>query len=318
MRSMTMGALALIFMGAAAQAADLPKRKSAVEAPEAQTYCLDAKELPADAFGFAAGSDVASLGSLGGGLEYSGAFGARVGSAQAHGAKLSLSFSPIRCLEVGPSVTGAWARSSADGATTRSSAYGAGVELKYKALGRQTHGFGLTIGVEPTAAFGRVRFSDPGAGVFQRGSGSAYGATFKILADKELVADRLFGALNVEHAAGWTKDDGAACSTASGSGYCRGSQLNLRAALAWKATDDLFVGADVSHQRAYDGIALNRSPGWAWFAGPNLFWKASEAVTLNAAWSTQLSGRAPGQSGGGLNLDQFSRHIVKAKIGVSF
>ena len=41
-------------------------------------------------------------------------------------------------------------------------------------------------------------------------------------------------------------------------------------------------------------------------------------VAFNAAFSTQLRGRAAGQTSGALDLDDFTRHIAKAKLAVAF
>lgn len=318
------GFLALASMTALAgsvAAADLGRKAPAPAAPAASTACRESAGLPSDAFGFTAGTDVADLNSWGGGLEYSGSYGTRFGSLQAHGLKAQVSTSPVRCLEIGPSLTYNWGQTSERiGLTSaRSTAVGGGLEFKYKLFGRGENGFGLTFVTEPTLAHGRSRFSDPLTPAYTRGDGAIAGNTAKILLDVELVKDKLYGAFNIEHVASFTRDGVNGCTTAGGNGYCKGSNLNLRAALSLKVADGLFLGVDAAHQRAYTGTFLNTNPGHAWFAGPNIFWQVNEKVSLNAAWSTQLAGKANGQiAGQKLNLDDFSRHIAKVKLGVAF
>lgn len=313
-------ALAAAVSAAPALAADLPKMKSAPAAPQISAACLETRGVSNDAFGFASGSDVNDLGQRTAAVEYDGAFGTRMGRSWSHLGRAQVEFSPIRCLDMTAWATGAWSRAKADptGVVDRSRVFAIGYETKYKLLGRDAHGFGLTVSVEPSAAFGRLRSYDPSSPTAFRWSQRAYTNTFKLILDKELLRDRLYAAFNVENAASFTRANAFDCATNSGSGYCKGSALNLRAALALKLADDIFVGVDGAHQRVYDGAFLNRHPGWAWFAGPNALWQIRDGMSLSAAWAQQISGKAPGQTGGRLNLDQFNRTIVKTKLAVDF
>lgn len=312
----------LIALAASAPAfsADSPRKQTEAAPPLATIACKEKDAVPPDAFGFAAGSDVADLGSLGAGLEYGGAFGARVGRASAHGVKASLSYGLAPCVEIGPSMTFGYERATDPAAATRFTAksVAGAVEMKGKVLTRDQHGFGLTFVLEPSVAYGWSRLRDDVAAVSLKGSGPTYGAIAKMLVDFAIFPERLYGALNLEYAAEATEHDGLTCAVMSGSGYCKASSLNLRGALAYKISDALLLGADVSHQRVYEGAFLNRKPGYAWFAGPNLFWAPNETISVNFAWATQIAGKAHGQSGGKLNLDDFSRHVVKAKLGLAF
>jgi hypothetical protein len=302
-------------------AADAPSPKlEAKPAPEASNSCFETRQVPNDAFGFAAGSDVNGAGDKTVGLEYGGAFGTRFGTAQSHGLKLGVEWSPLRCFDMTPWISGGWSRAHDDvtGTRDRARAFGAGMQVNYKILGRDVHGVGLTLSVEPSGSWGRARSYDPSIPATLRWSQTAYGAAARVILDKELIENRLYAAFNLENAASFLKANGVDCATNSGSAYCRSSQLNFRAALSAKAMDNLFVGVDGSHQRVYDGAFLNRRPGYAWFAGPNVYWQIADGLSLNAAWSTQLSGRAPGQHGGRLNLDQFTRDTAKVKIQSDF
>ncbi|MBK9081314.1 MAG: hypothetical protein IPL88_04160 [Rhizobiales bacterium] len=310
--------LAALAASVSAYAADLPTKKPA-PAAVGSIACKESDAVPPDAFGFAAGSDVAEAGSWGAGLEYGAAFGARVGRAHAHGLKASLSGGLAPCFEIGPSITVGHERASDPTTSFRATSIAAGLEMKAKLLSRDAHGVGLTLVVEPTVAHTHARLRDTAAPLFARGSSATFAVTTKILLDAALVPNRLYGAFNLEYGADATGDNGVDCVTASGAGHCVGSSLNLRAALAYKVSDSLFLGADVAHQRVYEGAFFNRKPGYAWFAGPNLFWAPNETISVNVAWSAQLRGKAFGQAAGqSLNLDDFSRHVVKAKLGVAF
>lgn len=313
----TVAGLAII--AAPAAAADLRGRDSAEAPPPPSQACRETAGLPPDIFGFATGSDVADLGSWSAGAEYGGAFGMRHGELQAHGLKLQVSTSPFACLEVGPSLTLGWGRSHQRLGQTSSSnsAVGGGIEFKYKLLGRSIHSFGLTLVIEPTLAGGRSRFNDPFAPPALIGHGLLAGNTSKVLLDAELMKDRLYGAINIEHVAAFTQNGVNGCATLGGSGYCRASNLNLRAALSLKLADSFYLGGEGSHQRAYDGAFLNLNLGYAWFLGPNFLWQINDTISLNGSWSMQVAGRTNGQTSG-LNLEQFNRHVAKMKLGYAF
>lgn len=319
-RNQTLLIGALVLAQGAAVAADLPAVKSRAEA--ASPRCEDKLLAPSDGFGFAAGAGVAAPGDRSLGLEYALAWGARGGSGQAHGLKAQASFGAAPCLEVGPSLFFGTSRASdrAAGTVSTTRAVGAGVEVKYALA--PAPGLGVTLVVEPTYAWSRSRFSDPATPLFLRGDGPVAGATAKLIVEKALVSESLFVAFNLEQGASFVKDNGVDSVTASGAGWTRSSSLTARVALTAKIADwtggGLYVGVDAAHQRAYEGAFLNRRPGWAWFAGPNLFAQLNDKVSLNLAWSTQLRGRAAGQTAGALDLDDFSRHIAKVKLGVGF
>ncbi len=101
-----------------------------------------------------------------------------------------------------------------------------------------------------------------------------------------------------------------------------GAAAPARAALSFRVASrdggGLHLGVDAGHPRAYDGALLNRRPGWAWFAGPDLLAQIDDRASVNAAFSTQLRGRAAGQTSGALDLDDFTRHIARAKLAVAF
>jgi predicted chitinase len=320
-------------LGQAAMAADMPGRVTKPgPAPAPSAACMETAGLPTDIFGFATGSDVNDLGSLSGSLQYNGNYGARFGRSYGHQLTAQLSYSPLPCLEIGPTVQGF---SGAVGSTTFGSdvrQFGGTVEMKYKILGRATHGVGLTITTEPGIfsrrydtvfnAGGFPVFADP-FGNALRPSGTAVSNLARVLMDFEIVKDKLFGAINLEHAAVWD-DPVSQFNGLRVKDYAKFSALNIRAALAAKLTDTFYLGVEGSHQRAYAGTFLNRDLGNAWFAGPTFFWQATEKLSVTGAYNYQFAGQTDtlGLPAGRLSKNQdlfnFNRHLVKVKLAYSF
>jgi hypothetical protein len=316
-------AAALALSVSAAVAADMPSRTIKPTAPApASNACLETAGLPTDIFGFSSGSDVSDYKAWGSALEYNGAFGTRFGTLNGHNVKAQVSTSPIRCLEVGPSLNYGFARSSDRiGLTSaRSSAFGGQIEFKYKLLGRSVHGIGLTLTAEPGFSSVQNRFSDPFTPFFGSERSRLATNSFKLLTDFAIVPDRVFGAINVEYGQAWNSSELFGlngCSAVSTNAWCRASSLNLRAAVSAKLTDTFYVGVEGQHLRAYSGTFLNSLNGQAWYVGPTVFWQATEKLAISGTFATQVAGKARGVPNT-LDLDNFSRHVGKLKLGYSF
>jgi len=326
---------AMLGFFSAASAADLPGRILKSPPPAASLACKETAGLPTDVFGFTTGSDVNDLGALSGSIQYNGNYGTRFGRLAGHNVSAQLSYSPFPCLEIGPTIQGF---SQSAGSTTYgldARQFGGTVEMKYKVLGRATHGVGLTFTTEPGAfnrrystlsnAGGFPVFADP-FGNALRPSGAVFSNLARVLIDFELVKDKLYGALNLEHVATW--DDPVSPANAFGSKeYSKTSGFNIRASLSAKLTDTFYLGVEGSHQRAYLGTFLNRDLGNAWFLGPTFYWQATEKFAIMGAYNLQVAGSTetqflPGvpfqRTGGDTDLLNFNRHLAKLKIAYSF
>ena len=294
-------ALALIAaaLAAPATAADLSSRKGAPVAPApAVSACTESEGIPTDAFGFTTGSDVADVGSFGPSLTYGGGFGTRGGSANSHGLTLQGSYGLFPCFEIGPYVLGNITSASTGGVSADSRAFGAGVEMKYKLLGRDMHGLGLTLVIDPS-----LNRTDPdGAGRF-----TTYNTGIRIFADKTLIPNTLYAGLNISHDLTWIGP----------SPYQRSSTFTVAGALAWQVQEGLYLSGEVRHMRAHNELGFGKEAGYATFAGPGVFWQATKQLALSAAYNVQVSGKAKGQPGN-LDLTNFSQHLVKVKLGYSF
>jgi hypothetical protein len=323
------GLAAAAFMGLSvtAMAADLGKRPvKPGPAPAPSAACKETSGLPTDIFGFTTGSDVNDLGALSGALQYNGNYGTRFGRLYGHQLTAQLSYSPFSCFEIGPTVQGFSANAGLTTFGLDQRQFGGTVEMKYKLTGRATHGIGITLTTEP-GAFNRQYksgFVDAFGNPFNP-SGAAYSNLARVLIDFELIKDRLFGAINIEHAAVW--DDPVSQSAGFGlpnPGFAKFSNLNIRAALAAKLTDTFYLGVEGSHQRAYTGIFLNQEIGNAWFAGPTFYWQATEKLAVTGAYNYQFAGQTRdaintiGASSKSVDLINFNRHLVKFKLAYSF
>jgi len=174
-------------------------------------------------------------------------------------------------------------------------------ETKVQAFDRARAGFGLTFAATPSVS--RVD-AISGERV------SSYGSHFSILADKELIANRLFGALNLHY-------DFAATQIRATGAWVHGSGIEASGALAVQVHSGVFLGSEVRYARVYGGLGLNDYAGDALFVGPSFYAKLSNRVWFAAGWNVQVHGRAVGDAGR-LNLVEFERHDAKVRLGLSF
>ncbi|WP_439495861.1 hypothetical protein [Bosea sp. (in: a-proteobacteria)] len=295
---LTAAILALSAASATAFAADLPSRKGAPAAPAPLSACTESEGIPTDAFGFTTGSDVGDPGSFGASLTYGGAFGTRAGRLNSHSAVLQGSYGLAPCLEVGPYLLGGFSNARIGGVSADERSLGAGVEIKYKLLGRDLHGIGLTAVIDPS--FNRA---DPdGAARF-----TTYNTGLRLFADTALAPGKLYAALNLSQDLTWTGPDP----------YGRSSTFSVGGALAWQVLEGVYLSGEVRHMRAYDTLGFSKEAGHATFAGPGIYWQATKDLAISAAYNVQLAGKAKGEPGN-LDLTNFSQHLVKVKLAYSF
>lgn len=301
----------LVVAGAAlasvsAFAADLGYKKPAPVAA-VSAMCKEKKALPVDAFGFATGSDVADLGAWGAGLDNTYVTGGRGGKSYGYTGTAQVSTSFFPCLEVGPylfySVGGFKPYGGAD---TSGSIVGGGVEMKYKLLGRATHGVGMTLAVSPN--FGGYN----GRNYFG-GSSTVFGNSYRMLIDAELVKDKLYGALNFEVFQTAFNDNNRVFGPLPNL-----SQFNVRGALAYAATDSVFVGAEANWQVAKQGMWLNGRFRAAAYVGPTFLWAINDKWTVNGTFQTQIAGTDKSGPGRKLGTVVFPVNQARLKVAYTF
>lgn len=302
-KTLVTSGLAAFSLGSIAFAADLPARKGAPVAPPASTACLENNTLATDVFGFTVGSDVTDVGSYGGTLTANGNFTARSQRLTGVTGIAQIATGLFRCFEVGPYVylNGTTARDRA-GLSGNSSLYGGGVEFKYKFLGRDVHGVGATLDLDLSGNGNRF------SGILGAGNDSSFNLAARLFLDRELVADKLYGAINLEHISTYSSRIGA---------LVDGSQFNIRAALAAKVLPNLYLGAEAWYSRTYLGSGYGTYLGDGFFIGPNALWAINDKWTLNAAYQVQVAGKSRVVPGN-LNLTAYNQHYARIKLGYAF
>ncbi len=160
---------------------------------------------------------------------------------------------------------------------------------------------GLTFGVSP--GWDRI---DGGTGSFTR----AFGSTVTVIADTELVANRLYAAANLSYGVDVDKAVGDA-------DWSRGSATGVTGALAYRISPRITVGSEIQYYRAYDGLLLHAFQGHALYAGPTLHLQISSKTMLAAAFSTQVAGHALGDART-YDLTNFEHYRANLKFEVEF
>jgi hypothetical protein len=229
-------------------------------------------------FGFTLGSDTEEAGARGVALENILRIGKRAGSYHGLAQKLEYSFGVTDDLSLSFALLADYHRvrnvPGFDDVRGRYAFNGFGAELRYRLLDRKTSPFGLTLHVEPSIA--RI---DEVSGQ----AGRKLGSENKIIFDQELIPDTLFGAVNLIYdieRVRERRDDVIE----------RAATVGIAGALAHKITDDIFVGAEARYLRAYEGFALDRWKGHAFYIGPTVHARLMEKGWISIAWNAQVAG----------------------------
>jgi hypothetical protein len=255
-------------------------------------------------FGFTLGTDVNGVGEREAELEATGRFVKRDGSYTALSKAVGVKFIPFQDFSIEPGVGVAYHDISGVPALDdrRQFAFDtASLEMRYRLLNREHAPFGLTLGTDPH--WGRV--DDIGGQPVNR-----YGADFLIIADKELVPDRIFAAFNLLY------QPEASRSRVTGV-WERQSTVGFSMALNLQVRPRVLIGAEARYLRSYDAFGLDGLAGQAFFVGPTFYAKLSESYWMSAAWSIQVAGHASNDVGS-LDLINFERHQAKLRFGYNF
>lgn len=255
-------------------------------------------------FGLTEGTDIGAKGEREVELELEGRFGKRSGAyrvfSQASALKLTLTDS----FRVAPTVAvdhhhirGVPGLDDRDSLALGGFAF----EMKYRVLDRTVAPVGLTVGLTPS--WGRIDGTS-GERV------NSYGADLRVMVDKELIANKLFGAVNV--GAGTGAGESRVTRT-----WEHDSVFFASASLSGRVSERVFIGGEVRYERAHDGMAFDRFAGQGLFIGPSLYARLTEAIWISVVWSAQIAGNAAGD-GRTLDLVNFERHLVKGRIGIAF
>ena len=185
---------------------------------------------------------------------------------------------------------------------SRVRASGLSAKFSYLLIGRGPGSpFGLTISAEPE--WSRV---DGGSGLPTRG----FGSTFKLIADTELIPNRLFAAANIS----WHPEVAKAVGDAS---WSRSSTFGAAGAVAWRFAPKVTAGAEIEYFHAYDSFGFGAFQGRAVYVGPTLHIQLTRKIMLAAAFSTQVAGHAVADDRH-LDLTNFTRHKARLKLEYEF
>ena len=308
-------AAALLCAGGAAQAADLSWANlypaGSVGPPGVQTWAADKKDDPKnidklfevnseEIFGFTQGSDIGEKGELELETEATAAIGKRFGTyfATAQGTQLKYTITDSFGVRPGFFFTTHDIR-HVPGFEDRQQAEfgGAFVEIRYRFLNRETAPFGLTFTFEP----GWNRVDElTGDRVEQ------YGSALGILIDKEIIRNRLYGAINFFY------DLSATRLRATGEWF-HDSAVETDVALSYQFVPGMLVGAEARYVQQYEGMGLDRLKGEALYVGPTFYTRLGERANLSAAWDIQVAGKAVDEPGA-LDLINFERNRLLLRL----
>jgi hypothetical protein len=174
-------------------------------------------------------------------------------------------------------------------------------QLRYRLLDREHAPFAFTVSAEPH--WSRV----------DETSGEAvdnYGSELTIAVDRELIKNRVFGAVNFLY------DPEVTRSRVTGV-WLRESTLGLFASVTTQLRPGIFVGAEARYLRKYEGLAPDAFAGEALFIGPTMFARFSKTFAVSGSWGVQAAGRAAGDWGA-LDLTNFTRHQATFRLEYNF
>ena len=254
-------------------------------------------------FGFTTGADVGNVGERELESEVTSRFGKESGSYNALSQTYEAKITPTENLRLSAATALAYfGVSGVPGLMDRqqTTPQGLSFEARYKLMDNGRGPFSMTLIATPRWD----RIDDISGGAV-----SGYGGTLAVAIDKELIANRLFGAVNVLY-------DTEAARLIVADTWRHKSKIGISAALSTQVRPMLFVGGEVRYLRAYDGLGLDRFTGHAVFVGPTMYYQISKQLALSGAWSFQVSGRTA--LSGWLDLIHFERHQAKLRLNYTY
>ncbi|MCB4767988.1 hypothetical protein LGR54_05175 [Ancylobacter sp. Lp-2] len=172
---------------------------------------------------------------------------------------------------------------------------GLSAEIKYRLLSWEHSPVGLTLAIEPEWS----RFDDDsGARV------DGFGLPIRLLIDREIMSETLFGAINLAYEPEWAGSD-------------KESGLEISGALSWQAAPGFFLGGELRYLAGFEGAGLDSFEGGALYLGPSLYTQLGKAAYFKAAYSYQIVGSAS-EGEGNLDLISHEKHQLLLKLGVEF
>jgi hypothetical protein len=296
---------AMLFFAASAFAARAQSPKSATSADTQAVADVFHEAESKYMFGFTDGSDIGNEGEKAFEYEATGSFQKRGGryAAIEHEFEFEHVLTQNFAYELSAHAI-THSISNVEGLDDRNSTQfsGASAKLRYLIVGRGPGSpFGLTVSAEPE--WSRVDGID--------GTGTrSYSSTFKLVADTELIANRLYAAINLIY-------EPEVAKPADSGMWERSSMAGLSTGLTYRVTPTVAMGVGTEYDRAYDGLASQTFNGHAFFVGPNVQINFSRKVLLAAAVMAQVAGHAVDDPRS-LDLTNFEKYRANLKFEVEF
>ncbi len=286
-------------LGAHAQTADTDAATTGAQTTPDPYHELETKYL----FGFTEGADIGAEGEKSIELETTTQLGRRGGS---YGTlEQEVEFEGVPSQYWGYELSAHGFGYSVDGVDGLANAHGANfsglsAEFRYLVIGRGPDSpIGLTLTAEPEWA----RFDDGGQPI------QDYNVTLRVVADTELVANRLYAATNLVYNPDYAQSPFQPWRTSSIWG--------VTGALAYRVAPKITLGGEAEYYRAFDGFGFQSLQGQALYVGPTLQIQFTGQVMLSAAWSTEVRGHTSGENFG-LDLTNFPQQRGNLKFEVEF
>jgi hypothetical protein len=255
-------------------------------------------------FGFTEGSDIGAVGEKELETDSVGRFGRAAGSYSNFATAVEAKYTFSEYFRISAAATvSRYDITGVNGFDDRrqTSLQGFSIDARFRLLDRERAPIGLTIGIIP-----QWGLKDDASGA----PGDQFSTGLLLIADRELMPDRLFGAINVDYGQERTR-------LRVSDETVHDSALGVSAALAAQVMPGVFVGAEARNIRHYEGLGLGQFAGQALYVGPTLYMTFGAQFWLSAAWNAQAWGTTA-VDGGALDLTNFERHRVRFRLGVNF
>jgi hypothetical protein len=174
-------------------------------------------------------------------------------------------------------------------------------DARFRLLGRGTAPLGLTLSVSP-----HWGFADEISGLHL----NHVGWQALLLADRELVPNRVVGTLNLLF-------DTDRTHLLPNHAIEQEPTPGVGGAFAVQTLPGLWFAGEVRYLRSYDGAALEALSGQALYAGPTLYTPLGKQGWISAAFDFQAWGRALGVRSA-LDLVNFERYQAMLRLGFEF
>jgi hypothetical protein len=255
-------------------------------------------------FGFVEGADIGSRGEREFVLDSTLRAGKSAGSFADIGSQAELKYTAFDNFRIAAAATFAYFDVSnvvGLGDANRGAVQSLSFDARFRVLDRHNAPFGLTLSASPH--FG---FVDEISGL----RADHFGTEALLLADRELLPNRLMAAINLSFA-----NDRARLLASDDIGH--ESLFGLGSALSFQIFPSLWLGGEARYVRDYTGPVLNTFSGQALYIGPTLSAQFGQSAFATVAWNIQAWGAAVNVPGS-LDLTNFERHQVKVRIGFEF